>query len=65
MRTMSRKDELIRKIKNLAITPEDYRAGKELLKLMDYYHVNSLMEISEWELEEYYERKLKECKRTS
>ena len=53
---MSEKDIYIKKIKNLAINPIDYRDGTELIKLMDYYGVNSLMDISINELKEYYER---------
>ena len=33
---MSQRDELILRIKNLAITPEDYDDSTELIKLMDY-----------------------------
>lgn len=54
---MSEKDIYIKKIKNLAINPIDYRDGTELLKLMDYYGVTSLMDISLDELRRYYERK--------
>jgi len=53
---MSEKDILIKKIKNLAIDPSDYRDGSELLKLMDFYGVNSLMDISIEQLRSYYER---------
>lgn len=53
---MSEKDIYIKKIKNLAVNPIDYRDGTELLKLMDYYGVTSLMDISVNELKEYYER---------
>ena len=56
---MSEKDILIKKIKNLAIDPINYREGTELLKLMDYYGVNSLMDISLEELRSYYERATK------
>ena len=57
---MSEKDELIYKIKNLAIDPESYRNGDELIKLMDYYGVNNLTVLSIDQLKEYYE---KECNR--
>lgn len=53
---MSERDIYIKKIKNLAIDPSDYRDGSELLKLMDYYGVNSLMDISLEELRGYYDR---------
>jgi len=53
---MSERDILIKKIKNLAIDPIDYAESKELLKLMDYYGVNGLMEISIEQLRNYYER---------
>lgn len=53
---MSERDILILKIKNLAIDPIDYANSKELLKLMDYYGVNGLMDISIDQLKEYYER---------
>ena len=56
---MSEKDELIYKIKNLAIDPESYRNGDELIKLMDYYGVNNLTVISIEQLKEYYERATK------
>lgn len=57
---MSEKDELIYKIKNLAIDPESYRNGEELIKLMDYYGVNNLTVLDIKQLKEYYE---KECNR--
>lgn len=53
---MSEKDELIYKIKNLAIDPESYRNGDELIKLMDYYGVNNLTVLDIEQLKEYYER---------
>lgn len=53
---MSEKDELIYKIKNLAIDPESYRNGDELIKLMDYYGVNNLTVLDIKQLKEYYER---------
>ena len=53
---MSEKDELIKKIKNLAVYPIDYSEGKELLKLMDYYGVHGLMELTTEQLRSYYER---------
>lgn len=56
---MSEKDELIYKIKNLAIDPESYRNGDELIKLMDYYGVNNLTVITIEQLKEYYERATK------
>ena len=57
---MSEKDELIYKIKNLAIDPESYRNGDELIRLMDYYGVNNLTVLDVKQLKEYYE---KECNR--
>lgn len=50
---MRRKDELIRRVKNLAVTPSDYRSGKTLLEMMDYYNVNSLMELTEEQMEAF------------
>lgn len=50
---MSRKDELIARVKNLAVTPEDYSDSVELLKMMDYYHVHGLCELTEKQVEEY------------
>lgn len=52
---MSRKDELVRRIKNLAVTPEDYELGTELLKLLAHYNVNGLMYLSVEQLEHYLE----------
>ena len=54
---LSEKDELLRKIKNLAIDPIDYLEGKELLMLMDYYGVHGLMELNVEQLKEYYEKR--------
>ena len=53
---MSEKDELIYKIKNLAIDPESYRNGDELIKLMDYYGASNLTVLTIEQLKEYYER---------
>lgn len=50
---MSRKDELVKRIKNLAVTPADYEAGTELLKLMAHYNVNGLRDLSVEQLEHY------------
>ena len=58
----SEKDELLRKIKNLAIDPTDYIEGRELLKLMDYYGVNGLMELNVEQLRAYYERAIEPFK---
>lgn len=51
---MSEKDELIRKIKNLAVDPRDYYDGRELLKLMAFYGVHGLKDLTVEQLEEYY-----------
>lgn len=59
---MSDKDELIKKIKNLAIDPVSYYEGYELLKLMDYYGVTNLRVLTREQLEEYYERATKTSK---
>lgn len=52
---MSRKDELVRRIKNLAVTPSDYENGTELLKLMAHFGVNGLRDLSVEQLEHYLE----------
>lgn len=62
---LSEKDIWIKRIKNLAIDPENYRDGTELLALMDYYGVNNLMEISVTQLKEYYEKRCNRENRTA
>lgn len=59
---MSEKDELIYKIKNLAIDPESYHNGDELIKLMDYYGVSNLTVLTIEQLRSYYERATKTFK---
>lgn len=56
---MSEKDELILRIKNLAVTPTEYRNGVELVKLMDHYHVNSLRALSVEQLKLYLKEQTK------
>lgn len=51
---MNEKDELIRRIKNLAIEPIAYRNGHELLKLMDYYNVTSLSALTYDQVKNYW-----------
>lgn len=55
---MSRKDELLMRIKNIAITPEDYKNSVELIKLMNYYNVHGLYELSLEQVEDYLEHVL-------
>lgn len=55
---MTEKDELIKQIKNLAVTPSDYRNGTELIKLMDFYNVNSLYELTVDQCKEYLKEQL-------
>ena len=50
------RDELIIRIKNLAVTPEDYENGEELLKLMAYYNVNGLLDLSVEQLRAYLDK---------
>lgn len=59
---MGERDIYIKKIKNLAVNPIDYRDGTELLKLMDYYGVNNLTVLDIEQLKEYYERATKTSK---
>lgn len=49
------KDELVRKIKNLAVKPSDYYDGTELLKCLAHFGVHGLRELSVDQLKHYLE----------
>ena len=54
------KTKYVTKVKNLADTPVDIRNGHELEKMMDYYEVNSLRELTLDQVIEYYILRMRE-----
>ena len=54
------KTKYITKVKNLADTPVGIRNGHELEKMMDYYEVNSLRDLTLDQVIEYYILRMRE-----
>ena len=54
------KTKYITKVKMLADTPVGIRNGRELEKMMDYYEVNSLRELTLDQVIEYYISRMRE-----
>lgn len=54
------KTKYITKVKNLADTPVGIRNGHELEKMMDYYEVNNLRELTLDQVIEYYILRMRE-----
>lgn len=54
------KTKYVTKVKKLADTPVGIRNGHELEKMMDYYEVNSLRELTLDQVIEYYILRMRE-----
>ena len=54
------KTKYVTKVKKLADTPVSIRNGHELEKMMDYYEVNSLRELTLDQVIEYYILRMRE-----